>query len=149
MLGLPKKLIGVKRSAAHDRLIVNPVVSNSRTRPISHFSRSLAPGSLLTLLSLATGVGFRYSADDLSDYCYSFKVSAARARNNSIRCRFDPAEISHLRAAKGIPLVGPPILSLNAMAMGDSLAVEVGQAAHFGVLRIHVGALLSLSPSGA
>ena len=135
-------LFSVAKSAAHDRLIVNPVVSNSRSHTISRFSCSLAPGSLLTLLSLAPGVGFRFSADDLSDYYYSFRVSPQRAFKNSIRCAFEPLEVSHFRAAEGIPLSGPQIFSLNTMAMGDSLAVEVGQAAHFGVLRQHVGALL-------
>ena len=37
---------------------------------------------------------------------------------------------------------GPQTLSLNTLAMGDSLAVEVGQAAHFAVLRQHAGGML-------
>ena len=64
-------LFCVAKSATHDRFIVNPVVSNSRSFTISRFSKTLAPGSLLTLLSLEPGVGFRFSADDLSDYYYS------------------------------------------------------------------------------
>ncbi|CAE7765217.1 unnamed protein product [Symbiodinium sp. CCMP2592] len=106
------------------------------------YSKSLTPGSLLTLLHLEPGIGFRYCADDLSDYYYSFKISALRAVKNSIRCRFEPEEISHLRAAQGSVLSGPQVLSLNTMAMGDSLAVEVGQGAHYQVLRQHVGSLI-------
>ncbi|CAE7837262.1 unnamed protein product, partial [Symbiodinium necroappetens] len=37
---------------------------------------------------------------------------------------------------------GPQVLALNTMAMGDSLSVEVGQAAHYAILRQHCGALL-------
>ena len=135
-------LFSVGKSATHDRLIVNPVVSNSRSFTISRFSKSLAPGSLLTLLHLQPDLGFRFCADDLSDYYYSFQVSRSRAKKNSIRCKFEPAELLHLRAAQGLDMVGPQALSLNTMAMGDSLAVEVGQAAHYRVLREHASALL-------
>ena len=47
-----------------------------------------------------------------------------------------------MRAAQGRGMVGPQVLSLCTMAMGDSIAVEVGQAAHFRVLREHASALL-------
>ena len=135
-------LFCVNKSASHDRLIVNPVVSNSRSHTVSQFAKCLAPGSLLTLLSLDPHEGFRYSADDLSDYYYSFKVSPQRALKNSIRCKFQPAELRHMQAAQGREMVGPQVLSLCTMAMGDSIAVEVGQAAHFRVLREHASALL-------
>ena len=138
-------LFSVSKSATHDRLIINPVVSNSRSFTISRFSKSLAPGSLLTLLHLPPQVGFRFSADDLSDYYYSFQVSRSRAVKNSIRCKFEPAELLHLRAAEGLDMVGPQALSLNTMAMGDSLAVEVGQAAHYRVLREHASCSGGLS----
>ena len=59
-------LFSVSKLAAHNQLIVNPV-SKSRSFTISRFSKSLAPGSLLTLLHLPPQVGFRFSADDLSD----------------------------------------------------------------------------------
>ena len=39
-------LFSVAKFAAHDRLNVNPVVSNSRTHTSSRLSRSLAPGNL-------------------------------------------------------------------------------------------------------
>ena len=61
-------LFCVSKSATHDRLIVNPTVSNSRCRTISQYSKSLAHGCLLTLLSLDRDFGFRCSTDDLSDY---------------------------------------------------------------------------------
>ena len=132
----------VSKSAARDRLIINPCVANSRSQTISRFSKSLAPGCLLTMLSLEPHLGFRVSADDLTDYYYTFQVSKKRAIRNSLRCAFAPSELAHFAAAEGLVLEGPQVLSLNTMAMGDSLAVEVGQAAHFQVLRQHVGSLL-------
>ena len=126
-------LFSVSKSAAHDRLIINPTVANSRSHTITHYSRALAPGSLLTLLRPEPGMSFRYAADDLSDYYYTFKISPSRAVRNLIRCRFQPAELAHLKCASGVSMEGPQLLSLNTLAMGDSLAVEVGQAAHYGV----------------
>ena len=135
-------LFSVSKSAAHDRLIINPTVANSRSHTITHYSRTLAPGSLLTLLWLEPQQSFRFAADDLSDYYYTFRISPSRAVRNSIRCRFEPAELAHLQCASGVSMEGPQLLSLNTLAMGDSLAVEVGQAAHYGVLRDLAGALL-------
>ena len=45
-------IFAVAKSAARDRLIINPCVANSRSHSISRFSKSLAPGCLLTMLSL-------------------------------------------------------------------------------------------------
>ena len=134
-------LFCVSKSATHDRLIINPTVCNSRSYTVSRYSKTLAPGSLLCLLHLGPTVAFRYSADDLSDYYYSYKISNARALRNSFRCRFDPSEVMDFRDAQGRDLVGPQVLALNTLAMGDNLAVEVGQAAHFQVLRQHACAL--------
>ena len=94
----------------------------------------------MTLLSLEQDQGFRFSADDLSDYYYTYRVSPARALRNSFRCEFDPAELADFEAAKGLDMQGPQLLSLNTMAMGDCLSVEVGQAADLQVLRQHAGA---------
>ena len=47
-----------------------------------------------------------------------------------------------MQCASGVRMDGPQLLCLNTLAMGDSLAVEVGQAAHYGVLRDPAGALL-------
>ena len=69
-------------------------------------------------------------------------MSPKRAARSSLRCAFMPAELQHLRAAKGLNMEGPQTLSLNTLAMGDSLAVEVGQAAHFAVLRQDAGGML-------
>ena len=134
-------LFCVSKSATHDRLIINPTVCNSRSYTVSRYSKTLAPGSLLCLLHLGPTVAFRYSADDLSDYYYCYRISNARALRNSFRCRFDPSEVMDFRDAQARDLVGPQVLALNTLAMGDNLAVEVGQAAHFQVLRQHACAL--------
>ena len=52
-------IFAVAKSAARDRLIINPCVANSRSHSISRFSKSLAPGCLLTMLSLEPHLGFR------------------------------------------------------------------------------------------
>ena len=135
-------IFSVSKSATHDRLIINPTVCNSRTFPFSQYSKTLAPGCLLTLLSLEQGQGFRCCADDLSDYYYTYKVSPERAARNSFRCKFEPEELAEFQAAKGLRMVGPQLLSLATVAMGDCLSVEVGQSAHMQVLRQHAGAFV-------
>ena len=132
----------VSKSATQDRLIINPTVCNSRTFPFSQYSKTLALGCLLTLLSLEQEQGFRFCADDLSDYYYTYKVSPERAACNSFCCKFEPEELAEFQAAKGLRMVGPQLLSLATMAMGDCLSVEVGQSAHMQVLRQHAGAFV-------
>ena len=134
-------LFAVAKSAANDRLIVNPVVANSRSYTLTNFAKTLTPGSMLALLHLRPHEVFRYQADDLSDYYYTYQISSLRAKKNSVRCLFDPSELEHLAASKRVHMCGKQMISLNTMAMGDSLSVEVGQAAHYGVLRELAGAL--------
>ena len=134
-------MFAVAKSAANDRLIVNPVVANSRSYTLTNFAKTLTPGSMLALLHLRPHEVFRYQADDLSDYYYTYQISSLRAKKNSVRCLFDPSELEHLAASKRVHMCGKQMISLNTMAMGDSLSVEVGQAAHYGVLRELAGAL--------
>ncbi len=135
-------LFCVPKNAEHDRLIVNPTVINSRMHSISDFTRGLAPGAMLALLHLEDAEMFRISADDLSDYYYTFRVSEARARRNSIRCVFKRSEIQHLSCFDPSHPGDEYLIALKTLAMGDSLAVEIAQQSHFNVLSRLCGAML-------
>lgn len=136
-------LFCVSKDSDHDRLIVNPQVINSRMFSMSSATKELAPGCLLGLLHLSPDDMFRFSADDLSDYYYTFKVSQNRARRNAFRLVLQSTDVEHFRcydpSMKGKPL----LLCLKTLAMGDNLAVEIAQAAHAKVLRVHCGSMRS------
>ncbi|CAL1144007.1 unnamed protein product [Cladocopium goreaui] len=135
-------IFAVAKDETHDRLILNPVVTNGRMQHYSNYTRSLAPGSLVSLIQLAEDEVLRISADDLSEMYYTFKVPPDRARRNCIRTVFKPQEIQHLSCFDPCKHTGPCFVALAALAMGDSLAVEIAQQAHFQVLSQVAGCLL-------
>lgn len=110
---------------------------------LSHSTRELAPGSMLGLLSLRPGQMFRFNADDLSDYYYCFKVSPARATRNAFRMKFQSHELRHLTCFSDEHEGHELLVCLATLAMGDSLAVEIGQQAHTNVLKTWCGSMLS------
>lgn len=130
-----KGIFAVPKDYDHDRLIINPQNINSRMLSVSDFTKSLAPGSMLSLLSLEGSECFRFSADDLTDFYYTFKVTQKRAERNSFRFKFAPHELEHLACFKPEHReCGDLLICLSSLAMGDSLAVEVAQQAHHNVL---------------
>lgn len=134
-------LFAVAKDASFDRLIINPTVINSRMYPYSRYTKSLAPGALLSLLSLKPDQGFRFCADDLSDFYYTFRVPKKRARRNCIGLPIYDSEIQDLSCydpAKS----GPHYPALSTLAMGDSHAVEIAQASHHALLQIEAGCML-------
>lgn len=135
-------IFAVAKDETHERLILNPVVTNGRMQHYSNYTRSLAPGSLVSLIQLAEDEVLRISADDLSEMYYTFKVPPDRARRNCIRTVFKPQEIQHLSCFDPSKHTGPCFVALAALAMGDSLAVEIAQQAHFQVLSQVAGCLL-------
>ena len=135
-------LFCVPKDEKHDRLIIDPTTINGRMASLSSSTKELAPGAMLSLLSLSDGFAYRFSADDLTDYYYTFKVSAKRAERNSLRCIFNWSDLCHLKSFRG-DLQGKQILvCLKSLAMGDNLAVEIAQQAHCQVLRQLCGAML-------
>ena len=124
-----------------DRLIINPKVINSRMHSISDFTRSLAPGAMLGLLHLNPDDIYRFSADDLTDFYYTFKVTGARAFRNAIRCVFSREEVEHLSCFDRSVSHSHYLIALKTLAMGDSLAVEIAQQAHYNVLKRLCGAM--------
>ena len=132
----------VPKDDLHDRLIINPTVINSRMHSVSSSTNELAPGAMLGLLSLKEGEAFRFCADDLTDYYYTFKVSSRRARRNAFRMIFDSADLQHLKCYSS-DLDGCKILvCLRTLAMGDGLAVEIAQQSHCNVLKYLCGSMV-------
>ena len=133
----------VAKDSTHDRLIVNPKTINGRMHSISRSTKDLAPGSMLTLLHLSEDEIWRFSADDLTDYYYTFDVSSTRAKRNAFRMVFESDELKHFRcwdpSLDGLKL----LVCLKTLAMGDSLAVEVAQQAHCNVLKRLCGSMLN------
>lgn len=135
-------LFCVGKDETHDRLIINPKTINSRMFSLSDSTKELAPGCLLALLHLKPHDMFRFNADDLTDYYYTFCVSEARAARNAFRMKFQDWELEGLGCFRE-DLRGKEILvCLRTLAMGDSLAVEVAQQAHSNVLKFLCGAML-------
>jgi hypothetical protein len=137
-------LFAVSKDSSFDRLIINPTVANHRSYTCNSFTRTLAPGWLLSLLHLEPEDCFRYSAEDLTDFYYTFQVSEQRCYRNRIRLVYDARELQSFSCAPA-PDAGPCVLALNSLAMGDNIAVEVAQQAHTNLLRALCGALLPLA----
>ena len=135
-------LFCVPKDAKHDRLIINPTVVNGRMHSLNDATRNLAPGAMLSLLSLKDHEMFRFNADDLSDYYYTFVVSSKRSKRNAIRMEFSAHEIAHLSCYRESLGPGPFAICLKTLAMGDNLAVEIAQSAHTNVLRQLAGSML-------
>lgn len=127
-------IFAVPKDQNFDRLILNPVVVNARMQHYSNYTKSLAPGALIAMIQLSADEILRVSADDLSEMYYTFKVPSERARRNCIRLKFAAHELSSLSCFNPDIHKGPCYVALSALAMGDSLAVEIAQQAHFQVL---------------
>ena len=134
-------LFGVPKDSQYDRLIVNPTVINSRMFKVSDATKSLAPGAMLGLLSLEDHQLWRFNADDLTDYYYTFRVTSSRAARNAIRMKFHSSEVAHFKSYKPEWDGEELLVCLSTLAMGDSLAVEVAQQSHGNVLRKMCGAM--------
>ena len=128
-------LFAVSKDAEFDRLIINPTVINSRMHNISAFTKTIAPGHLITMIRLPPDEDLRISSDDLSEYYYTFKVSKARAARNAIGITFEGHELSHLRCFSEEFRGKQVFLCLSTLAMGDGLAVEIAQQSHYNLLR--------------
>ena len=135
-------LFAVPKDEQFDRLILNPQVANSRMKSFSHYTKELAPGSMFSLIWLPQGNLLRISADDLAEMYYTIKVPEARAKRNSIGCVFSADELQSFNCFDPTKHVGRCVVALNALAMGDSWAVEFAQQSHHNVLRCLAGSML-------
>ena len=76
----------------------------------------------------------------MREFYYTFKVSSARARRNALAAVCDAEDFREF-ACWDPALAGRRVVpALAALAMGDSLAVELAQASHLGLLQQEVGA---------
>lgn len=135
-------LFCVPKDDLHDRLIINPKTINGRMFSVSHATKDLAPGSMLSLLSLEPGFAYRFNADDLTDFYYTFCVSHRRASRNALRMEFSWDELKHLSCVDSSFQGQKLLVCLKTLAMGDSLAVEIAQQSHSQVLQKLCGAML-------
>ena len=133
-------IFAVPKDHQFDRLIINPTVINSRMAGYSHYTKKLAPGALISLLSLEPHQSLRYNADDLSDFYYTFKVSPARAKRNAIGVPLFRSELQDLTCCPK-DLSGPFYPALATLAMGDNHAVEIAQCSHHSLLQIEAGCM--------
>ena len=131
----------VDKDEFFDRLIINPKTINSRMHSIAVSTKELAPGSMLGLLSLREGEVFRFSADDLTDFYYTFRVSKARSHRNAFRMKFSSQELQHLKCFDEGLRNKDILVCLSTLAMGDSLAVEIAQQSHSNVLKVFCGSM--------
>ena len=136
-------LFCVPKDAQNDRLIVNPQVINSRMFSLASATKELAPGCLLAMLHLDPPDMFRFNADDLSDYYYTFKVSKSRAFRNAFRLKLHADDVRNFNCYDPALEGKTILLCLKTLAMGDNLAVEIAQAAHATVLRVLCSAMRS------
>ena len=88
-------MFAVPKDEQYDRLILNPTVVNSRSFAYSNFTRTIAPGYLISMISLAPREQLMISSDDLCEFYYTFVVSEKRAKRNAVGIRFDASEVSH------------------------------------------------------
>lgn len=89
---------------------------------------------MIGLIQLGPEQIVRISADDLAEMYYTFRVPEDRARRNCLRMKFTSTELRHLSCFDPKRHTGDCYVALSALAMGDSLAVEIAQQAHFQVL---------------
>ena len=135
-------LFAVPKDDVYDRLILNPQTANSRMQKFSHFTKELAPGAMFALILLQGNDKLRISADDLAEMYYTIKIPEQRAKRNSIGIIFHHSELQHLQCYDSTKHFGDCVIALNALAMGDSWAVEFAQQSHHNVLRFLAGAML-------
>ena len=132
----------VPKDSQFDRLIINPKTINGRMDTITESTKELAPGCMLGLLHLEGDEVFRFQADDLSDFYYTFRVPEKRALRNIFRLELHWTDIAHLKYAHESLKHKKVAVALRTLAMGDSLAVEIAQQAHSNILKQLCGAMI-------
>ena len=135
-------LFCVPKDDDFDRLILNPVVVNSRMQSLNDYTKLLGHGAQLCALHIPDGHVARYAADDLAEFYYTVEVGSTRAKRNIIGMPFAAHELSHLTSFDRKVHFGTCFLALSCLAMGDSLAVELAQQSHHEVLRTVAGCML-------
>ena len=134
----PRESVGifaVPKDAEFDRLILNPTMVNSRSYPCVSFTKTIAPGYLMSLIRLAADEDLVVSSDDLCEFYYTFKVSPHRARRSAIGMVFKGSDFAGFKCFNPQLADKDVYICLSTLAMGDALAVEIAQQSHVNVLR--------------
>ena len=137
--GFQAGLFAVGKSSAHDRLIFDSRPFNtleSLERPMHRWIGSMGAASSLCDLHIGEDSVLRTSGTDLREFYYSFSVSEQRLRRNSLLISVAPEQLRGFRCYDpAFEQEGRPVyLGLRTLAMGDSMAVELVQTAHLGIL---------------
>ena len=135
-------LFAVPKDSEFDRLILNPSVVNSRSFSYSNYTKTLAPGYLVSMITPADDEQLVISSDDLCEFYCTFGVSSKRAQRNAIGIRYSASEVAHLQCYDPSVHSGSLYLCLGTLAMGDALAVEIAQQSHLNLLRLRAGCML-------
>lgn len=134
--GYQAGLFCVPKSSTQDRLIFDSRPFNTLETPMQRWIASMGAASNLCDLSIPEGKTLLTSGTDLREFYYGFRISHERLCRNSLLIRMDPKQLRGFRCynpaleAEGRPVV----LGLKTLAMGDSMAVELAQTAHVGIL---------------
>ena len=94
------------------------------------------------LLTAPADSVIRFCVDDLAEFYYTIRVARTRSQRNAIATPFAASDLAHFKAFDATKHWGQCHLALASLAMGDSLAVELAQQSHVGVLRYLAGALV-------
>ena len=94
------------------------------------------------LLTAPADSVIRFCVDDLAEFYYTIRVTRTRSQRNAIATPFAASDLAHFKAFDATKHWGQCHLALASLAMGDSLAVELAQQSHVGVLRYLAGALV-------
>ena len=140
--GYQAGLFAVGKSSTHDRLIFDSRPFNTLEIPLRRWISSMGAASNLCDIQLDESEVLITTGTDLREFYYSFQVGQERLRRNSLLIRVMPSDLVGFRCynpeweTEGRPVV----LGLRTLAMGDSMAVELAQTAHLGIL-IQLGLL--------
>ena len=128
-------IFAVPKDSDYDRLILNPTVINSRSFAYAAYTKTIAPGYLMSLIRLNDDEDLLVSSDDLCEFYYTFQVTPQRARRNAIGVKFRGADFEGFRCYNSSLRSEEVYICLSTLAMGDALAVEIAQQSHVNVLR--------------
>lgn len=140
--GYQAGLFSVGKSSTHDRLIFDSRPFNTLEVPLRQWIASMGAAANLCDIHLAPGEALITNGTDLREFYYSFQVGEERLVRNALLIRVMPADLVGFRCydPKWEEEGRPIILGLRTLAMGDSMAVELAQTAHLGIL-IQLGLL--------
>ena len=133
--GYQAGLFSVMKDAGADRLIFDSRPFNQLEKPMGRWVKGMASINPLLDIQLLEDEICLVHSTDLRDFYYAFKISGEREARNSLVGAVSPSDFKDFKCFRE-DLAGKKrvFLSLRTLAMGDSLAVEIAQTAHLGIL---------------